>query len=340
MAEAVGGLLTFPEGLYTVKKFAKRPLVAMVALVGVITLSACSPIQGSGGGSGSNNLPVGTVATGLEQDLLAPSSMPPGSNNWSCKPSQAHPYPVVLVHGTMGSSAFTWQALSPMLVNAGYCVYALNYGGNIGPFYGLGDIAQSAQELATFVQKVLASTGSSKVDIVGHSQGGMMPRYFIQFLGGASEVHMLIGLAPSNEGTTADGVVTLGTDFSKLLGVDLVSGVTSQLPTSLGQQVQGSAFLTHLNAGGGTSSGVQYVNIDSKFDEVVTPYTNAFLPAGPNVDNITLQNYCWTDYTEHIGIVYDPVTLDLVMNAVGADDPNYKPPCTVVLPVVGALGNI
>ena len=307
------------------------------------TVAASSGSGASTSGSSvstSSSLPVGNVATGLEQDLVNPSGMPPGSNNWSCVPSAQHPYPVILVHGTMGSEAFTWQALSPMLTNAGYCVYAFDYGGNIGPFYGLGDVAASAQTLATFVTKVLASTGAGQVDIVGHSQGGMMPRYYIQDLAGASKVHMLVGIAPSNEGTTLDGIVSLGDDFSKLLGVPLVTGVTSQLPASFGEQEQGSSFLTALNKGGGTSPGVSYVNIESKYDEVITPYTNAFLPTASNVQNITLQDDCATDFTEHIGIVYDPVTLGLVMNALGANDPNYKPPCSLVLPVIGSLGNI
>jgi hypothetical protein len=38
----------------------------------------------------------------------------------------------------------------------------------------------------------------------------MMPRYYLKFLGGASSVHTLIGLAPSNHGTTLDGIGTFG----------------------------------------------------------------------------------------------------------------------------------
>jgi triacylglycerol esterase/lipase EstA (alpha/beta hydrolase family) len=56
---------------------------------------------------------------------------------------------------------------------------------------------------------VLTATGAAKVDIVGHSQGGMMPRYYIRFLGGAATVHTLVGLAPSSHGTTIGGLTTL-----------------------------------------------------------------------------------------------------------------------------------
>ena len=138
----------------------------------------------------------------------SPTASPPGANNWSCKPTAAHPVPVILVHGTFADMSDSWQALSPLLYDNGYCVFALNYGsydgsGSLG-VYATGDIAQSAQQLSSFVNKVLAATGATKVDLVGHSQGGMMPRYYIKNLGGASKVNTLVGLAPSNHGTTLE----------------------------------------------------------------------------------------------------------------------------------------
>lgn len=129
---------------------------------------------------------------------------PPGANDWSCKPSAEHPYPVILVPGTFESMAKNWSTLSPYLKSAGYCVFALNYGETNG-VYATAPVANSAQELAPFVDAVRASTGAKKVDLVGHSQGGMMPRYYMGFLGGANNVNKLIGIAPSNHGT--EGVI-------------------------------------------------------------------------------------------------------------------------------------
>ena len=40
-----------------------------------------------------------------------------------------------------------------------------------------------------------------------------MPRYYLRFLGGAAKVHSLVGLAPSNHGTTLDGLFTLAGYF-------------------------------------------------------------------------------------------------------------------------------
>src|SRR5579875_2933861 len=142
--------------------------------------------------------------------LFHPASV--AGANTGCKPSAAHPYPVVLVHATLADEADNWVTLSPLLADNGYCVYAFNYGETQlslgGRIDGLGHIAHSAEELAAFVNKVLAITGASQVDLVGHSQGGMMPNYYIHFLGGPSKVHTFVALAPSNHGTTSGGLVT------------------------------------------------------------------------------------------------------------------------------------
>ena len=268
---------------------------------------------------------------------LAPQTPPPGANNWSCQPSAAHPYPVVLVHGTFANMDDNWQAASPLLANHGYCVYAFNYGGASAssPIQGTGDIAASAAQLATFVNTVLAATGASRVDLVGHSQGGMMPRYYLKFLGGAQYVNRLVALAPSNHGTTLDGLTALVRAFG---AAGLVNGALNALCTACVQQEAGSAFLANLNAGGDTVAGVSYTVIESRNDEVVTPYTSAFL-SGPGVTNITLQNQCVLDQSDHLEIAADPVALADVLNALDPAHP-VRVPCLVVLPITGPIGPV
>ena len=259
------------------------------------------------------------------------TASPPGANNWSCKPSAAHPRPVVLVHGTFADMSDSWQALSPLLYHNGYCVFALNYGsyafsGLLG-IYGTGNIAQSAKQLSSFVDRVLAATGSSQVDLVGHSQGGMMPRYYLRFLGGATKVHTLVGLAPSNHGTTLDGLFTLAGFFP---GANAFLGI---LCPACEEQSAGSAFLTNLNAGGDTVPGVGYTVIESAYDEVVTPYTSAFL-SGTGVKNITLQHQCVLDLGEHLSMPYDHIADADVLTALDPAHPQH-PLCTPILPISG-----
>jgi triacylglycerol esterase/lipase EstA (alpha/beta hydrolase family) len=253
--------------------------------------------------------------------------------NVPCQPSAAHPYPVVLVEGTFSSMYNSFEAISPDLVNNGYCVYAFNYGQTIplSGFYAMGNIASSAAQLASEVNRVLAETGATKVDLVGWSQGGMMPRYYLNNLGGAAKVNMLVGFAPSNYGTTLDGVQTLITQLG-LAGV--ATGLLSPFCEACNQQLQGSSFLTSLNQTP-TQSGVQYVVIETTDDEVVTPYTNALLPAGPNVQNIILQQQCPQDASDHISIAYDSNALQDMINALGPDTPGFQPSCAAVGPIFG-----
>ncbi|HEX6469326.1 MAG TPA: alpha/beta fold hydrolase [Streptosporangiaceae bacterium] len=234
----------------------------------------------------------------------------PGANNWSCKPGAAHPRPVVLVHGTFANGSDNWLAAAPALAGHGYCVFALTYGAvrGVPVLAAIAPVADSAAQLATFVDGVLAATGAAQADLVGHSQGGMMPRYYLRFLGGASKVHTLVGLAPSNHGTTLDGLGTLAAAFPGAL--DLLHSTCA----ACADQIVGSALLRKLNAGGDTVSGVRYTVIATRYDEVVTPYTGQFLSGG-DVHNVTLQNLCALDIAEHVAIAADPVALHEVLNA-------------------------
>ena len=274
-------------------------------------------------------------ATGVLAGALTPDQAPLGANNWSCRPSAEHPYPVILVNGTFGNESDNWAAASPLLANNGYCVFTFNYGGASPDsiLQGTGDIATSAGQLESFVNQVLAATGTAKVDLVGHSQGGMMPRYYIKNLGGATKVDKLVALAPSNNGTTLDGITELGIQLNL---IDPINGLLDGPCAACVEQEQGSPFLTALNAGGETVPGVQYTVIESTDDEVVTPYTNAFLPAAPNVSNILLQDQCALDSTDHLEIAADPVALTDVLNALDPAHPRPVP-CEVVLPVTGPL---
>ncbi|WP_240136520.1 esterase/lipase family protein [Streptomyces sp. MUM 178J] len=238
----------------------------------------------------------------------APSS---GWNNYSCKPSAAHPRPVILVHGTFGNSVDNWLGLAPYLVKRGYCVFSLDYGQlpNVPFFHGIGPIDKSAEQLDAYVDKVLDATGAAKADLVGHSQGGMMPRYYLKFLGGADKVNALVGLAPSNHGSTLHGLSGLLPYFPG--AADLISEKTP----ALADQIAGSPFLTKLNEGGDTVPGVQYTVIVTKYDEVVTPYRSSFLD-GPNVRNVVVQDLCLLDFSEHVAIgLFDRIAFHEVTNA-------------------------
>lgn len=251
---------------------------------------------------------VATVPAATAHASTAPTT---GWNDYSCRPSAAHPRPVILVHGTLGNSVDNWLSLAPYLEDRGYCVFSLDYGqlSGVPVFYGLGPIDKSAEQLSAFVDKVLAATGAAKADLVGHSQGGMMPRYYLRFLGGAAKVNALVGLAPDNHGATLSGLTNLLPYFPG--ASDLISATTP----GLADQIPGSAFLTKLNAGGDTVPGVHYTVISTKYDEVATPWQSQYL-SGSDVHNVLLQDLCSLDLSEHVAIgLFDRIAFHEVANA-------------------------
>ncbi|MBB5892736.1 esterase/lipase family protein [Kutzneria kofuensis] len=281
--------------------------LALVTASMIVTTSVASASESAAGPAQPNIVSAAVYA------LSHPTASPPGANDFSCKPTAAHPRPVVLSNGTGANAYDDWAGLSGVLKRDGYCVFAPNLGGPEGGlFQAVGDIPTTAGQFGQYVDKVLAATGAAKVDIVGHSQGGMLPRYYLKYLGGASKVGTLVGLAPSNHGTNLDGLV----DAVRSLpgGGDFADGVIGAVCPACVQQEVGSTLLAGLNDGGDTVPGVNYTVVATRTDEVVTPYTSAYL-SGPTVTNHRLQDYCMIDGTEHINITYDHIAIQLVRNA-------------------------
>ncbi len=275
----------------------------------------------------TGSLTTSAVASAPTRTLVAPGvaagqdpTAPPGSNDWACKPDARHPQPVILVNGTFESMTKNWPTMSPFLADHGYCVFAFNYG-----TYATGPVADSAVELKTFVNKVLRRTGANQVDLVGHSQGGMMPRYYLKFLGGAGKVDDLVGIAPSNHGT--QGLIVAPPSG----GPQPSDPGSSPACQACIDQQAGSAFMQKLNSGGDVVPGPDYTVISTTHDEVVTPYTSQAL-AGParRVTNVVIQDKCPTDPIEHDQTPNDPVVQAMVLNALRSDGPMrqaFQPSC-------------
>ena len=249
-----------------------------------------------------------------------PFGEPTGANDWSCRPTAERPEPVILVHGTFGDRKSLLDDLSAAMVAEGFCVFSFDYGNR-----GTGDIPTSAKQLKRFTNKVRAATGADKVSMVGHSQGGMMPRYYMHLLGGAKKVDDLVGIAPSSHGTQGL-IVALDGEI-----VTTASTVDNPACPACQDQLAGSEFMQTLNADGDTVRGPDYTVISTRYDEVVTPYESQFLD-GPadQVTNILIQDKCPLDPIEHDQTPNDPVVHQLVLNALETDgpaDPAFAPTC-------------
>jgi pimeloyl-ACP methyl ester carboxylesterase len=249
---------------------------------------------------------AGLLAAAAPAAAQAPGVPPPGANDFACR-SAEHPIPVILVHGTFGDMAVSWNLVAPALKQQGYCVFALDLVRR-----GMAPIDRSADKLAAFVDEVLTRTGAPRVSLVGHSQGGMLGRYVAKFRGKLGVIDDIVGLAPSSHGTTNPLA-------------PLVAGLGCP---ACAEQQAGSAFMQRLNAPPEAPPPPSYTVVSTRYDEVVTPYRSQALEGATN---IVLQDRCPEDVTDHVGIVYDPIALQWTLNALGRPgpaDPAFQPVCS------------
>ena len=299
---------------------AGRALAAVGAAFALV-LTAALPAH-------ADSIPEGDLGQAVYNYFESPDAVA-GANDWSCTPTAAHPNPVVLLPGTFANIGANFVKLAPRLHNAGYCVFATNYGmiaASFGRVGGLGAIKDSAQQLDAFVAKVRQATGAAKVDIVGHSQGGSVPMWWMKKLNGARLVAHYVGWAPSSHGTSLDGLVTLA-DTLDLLGFATELSNVGQFPGVL-DQTYASDYTKELWADGNTvPSGPSYTVISTRFDTVVTPYSSQALQ-GTGVNNIVLQDRCPWDFAGHAGLFNDNPTMQLTLNALSDGPADFQPSCT------------
>jgi len=195
------------------------------------------------------------------------------------------PDPVIIVAGTF-SPAFANEPLATRLRADGYTVRIFEL-----PTLGTQDINLTAQALNAFADAVRAETGAAKVDLVGHSQGGLVARSYVKGFGGAAEVDSLITLGAPNRGTYVANLVN-------------VLGFGNCLTVVACQQMSiGSSYLNALNAGDDTIGNVRYTTIRTLQDELVRPVDNATLFDGAT--NVLVQSRCWLRVVGHVGLILD-----------------------------------
>jgi len=193
--------------------------------------------------------------------------------------------PVVIVAGTF-SPAFANEPLAARLRADGHTVRIFQL-----PTYGTQDIRLTSQALRTFVDGVRSSTGAAKVDLIGHSQGGLVARAYVKWYGGSTKVDSLITLGAPNRGTYV-------ANLASVLGFGNCASVVACVQMSVG-----SSFLNDLNAGDDTIGSVRYTTIRTLQDELVRPVDQATLFDGAT--NVLVQNPCLFRRVGHVELILD-----------------------------------
>lgn len=249
----------------------------------------------------------------------APSS---GFDDWNCRPSSAHPDPVVVLHGLGGNGPGHFSFLGPYLAGAGYCVFSLTYGQASPsiPVGGTVSITESAPEIHAFIDRVRATTGAAKVDLLGHSEGAFQALYGPKVLGYVGKVGRVVAMAPPTHGTTFGGLVSVG-DFLGLRPlVDLVLNTFGCQFCS--EAIVGGSAVARLTAGPIAQPGIDYTILATRFDVLVTPTETSFVRE-PGVHNAYVQDTCPADPVGHVGMAFDTGIAQMITNAL--DPANARP---------------
>jgi triacylglycerol lipase len=201
---------------------------------------------------------------------------------------------------------------------------------------GMLRMQRSARQLKRFVGRVLAATEARKVDIVGHSQGSLMPNYWVRFLGGAKVVDDYVGVTPLWDGTNPAGLATLD-EIGQALGLSMIAyEALEPYCAACRQFLSSSRFMRKMNSGGGPAApGVDYTMIMTRNDELVQPWQSGYMDGA---ENHVVQDQCALDQSEHLSIIFDPITAYDIWNALEPPRRQHQVPCVPVLPLVGAVG--
>ena len=229
--------------------------------------------------------------------------------------------PVLLVPGTELTPApnFSWN-YEPALAARGipYCTIEL-------PVDATGDI-QVAGEYVVYAIRRMHELSGRRVQIIGFSQGGMVPRWALRFWPDTrAMVDDDIGLDASNHGT-------LDSEFCPAV---------ANCPAAFWQQRASSPFIAALNSGAETFAGISYTEIYSHLDEVVVPNADGNSSSSVHggsgaITNVAVQRICPADISDHLAMgSYDAVGFALALDAVdhaGPADPARIPASVCATP--------
>ncbi|MFF5705553.1 esterase/lipase family protein [Streptomyces sp. NPDC012794] len=192
------------------------------------------------------------------------------------------PDPVVFVHG-WNSDGTAWNIMADRFRSDGWPADRLHQ----WTYPSSQSNTTTASRLADTIDRVLASTGADKVDVVTHSMGSLSSRHYLKDLGGDAKVDAWVSLAGPNHGT----------ETARWCGG----------PACV-EMRPGSAFLQALNSGDETPGATRYATWWSSCDGIVSPVTSVALTGAVNTQTPCLRHQALTDdagiyqqVKEHIG---------------------------------------
>jgi triacylglycerol lipase len=176
------------------------------------------------------------------------------------QPGSGFRRPVLLIQGWFGTRG-SFAIFENKLKARGFPVFSFHLGA-----FNIQDITESAEMTAEKIKRICAAQGIPKIEIIGHSMGGLIGLYALKKFGVADCVHRMITVGTPFFGTPA---AVFGLPFLGLLA------------KSLWQMVPGSGFIANLHDGD-LPPGVEVVSILSRLD-MLAPEKSCVLPQAKNL---------------------------------------------------------
>ncbi|KAH7104336.1 alpha/beta-hydrolase [Auriculariales sp. MPI-PUGE-AT-0066] len=227
------------------------------------------------------------------------------ANDFNCKSAKN---PVIMLHGMTANREVDLNMLQQDMNALGWCTYSMTYGAHsLVPFVGgLRSMRDSAKDIAEFIREVKQKTGTNKVDLVGHSEGGVMTVYVPMSQPGIADiVERTVALGPAIHGAKYFGFTDLW-----YFGGDATRNFVATVLKVLGckacddMATDGDIYKDFLAKAGSISPpNVKTTIIMSKSDALVAPETSRIEEAG--VRNVFVQDHCAQDTTGHAGLMWD-----------------------------------
>jgi triacylglycerol esterase/lipase EstA (alpha/beta hydrolase family) len=176
----------------------------------------------------------------------------------------------------------TFYPMRAALKKAGYTDMTIM---NQWPWFGR--IEEYAAIARMHVDAAKKRTGAKKVELLGHSMGGLTARTLVKSLGGDKDVAHVVTYGTPHHGTV----------LGNLAGWALPSCHEMSL---------GSDFIKQLNDGDETPGDIKYTSIHCAWDEIVVPGRSVDLAGA---ENLNVKN------TFHIEMMFDPTSAKLTLEA-------------------------
>lgn len=203
-------------------------------------------------------------------------------NDPSFTPS--HATPVLYVHG-INSRTIAFRRNARLLKDHGHWVWGYDYGKmSITGFAGTGELEDMVGELSGNVDHVLRETGADRLNLVAHSQGGLLVKLYIA-RGGAEKVERVVAMGANFHGTDLRGYAER---INHITGKNPKFWQRVATPSAV-QQLAGSSWtLDNLDIPD-TDPRVIYTSLYSRRDHVVTPVETSILQSVDGADVVNME---------------------------------------------------